>query len=54
MATELFNCIKQINNSIAVFDIITSILNWLVVQDYSSLNTDGQNFRKIHSIIVRI
>ncbi|RMZ95039.1 Integrator complex subunit 5 [Brachionus plicatilis] len=32
---EIFNCVKQINNSVAVFDILTSILEWLENEEYS-------------------
>lgn len=41
---EIFNCIKQLNNSIAVFDMITSVLDMLFNQD--------ENLKKIQDIIV--
>lgn len=49
-APELFNCLKQINNSVAVNDMITNVLDWIENQDYT-INLD-ESFNKIQKIIV--
>ncbi|CAF0791809.1 unnamed protein product [Brachionus calyciflorus] len=49
---ELFHCAKQINNSVAVYDIITNVLDWLDNQDYSNNDYLNGSFKTIQTLIV--
>lgn len=54
--SELFSCIRQFNNSVAVFDMISSILEWLKSQsqiiDYEHDQNSIDFHKKIQLIIV--
>lgn len=47
---ELFNCIKQINNNLAVFEILTSVLEWLENHDY--MEPSDSNIENLKNLLV--
>ena len=44
---ELFNCLRQLNNSISVYDLITNVTEWLSNQSNESLSGEFIKFKTI-------
>lgn len=47
---ELFNCIKQINNNVAVFEILTSVIGWLESQEF--MEPSDSNIENLKILLV--